>query len=179
MRARALIDATLLRRVAARTLVFAAIAVALIGLRVLERGEGLQPRTLMLLAMAAGGAFPAGAAVLSLAAVARGWPALLRGALAAPLLSAAFSACAALTFWLVRPTTESDFDHDEHHLLEVVGMLIDAAGLFAVTGTRYWLPWPVAAIGLAGGVLAALPWRAARSAPEPEGLHGRVRIEAR
>lgn len=179
MRAKVWIDATLLRRVAARTLAFTAIAVALIGLRVLERGEGLQPRTLMLLAMAAGGALPAGAAVLSVAAVARGWPALLRGALAAPLLAGGFCACAALIFWFLRPITESDFDHDEHHLFDTVGMLMDAAGLFVVTGGRYWLPWPVAAIGLAGGVLAALPWGAKSRAPEPEGLSGRIPIEAR
>jgi hypothetical protein len=46
-----LIEGIFRRRVATRTLAFAAIAVALIGLRILERGEGFQPRTLLLLAM--------------------------------------------------------------------------------------------------------------------------------
>lgn len=159
----------IVRSLIGRSLTFAAVAAALIALRILERGESFQPRTLLLLAMVAGGAFPAGAVVFALTeTVAKRWPPLLRGILAAPLLAIAFGGCTALIFALLRPITESDFDHDDHHLFDAIGMLRDAVGLFVITGERYWLPWPVPAIGLAGGLLAALSWRATRvGAPAP------------
>lgn len=158
------------RRILGRTLAFAAVATVIVALRVLERGESFQPRTLLLLAMVAGGAFPAGAAVFALAeAVAERWPPLLRGVLAAPLLAIGIGGCTALIFALLRPITKSDFDHDDHHLFDAIGMLGDAVGLFVITGERYWLPWPAPAITLAGGILAALPWRVAgKIAPAPE-----------
>jgi len=161
-----LIDRPGPRLVLGRSLAFAALAVALVALRILERGESFQPRTLLLLAMVAGGALASGTAVFAaVAAVAKNWPAPVRAAVVAPLLGGGFAACAVLIFSLLRPITESDFDHEDHHLFDQIGMLIDATALFVVTGGRYWLPWPIVAIGLAGGVLAALPWRRTAGVP--------------
>jgi hypothetical protein len=110
--------------------------------------------------MVAGGATPAGCAVFGLAEwVAKRWPPLLRGLVVGPLLSAGFAGCTALIFALLRPITESDFGHEDHHLFDAIGMFRDAVGLFVITGERYWLPWPAPAIVLAGALLAALPWR--------------------
>lgn len=170
----------ILRQAAGRGLAFAAVAAGLVALRILERGETFQPRTLLLLAMVAGGALAAGLAVFAVTgAIARGWPPLLRGALAAPVLAGGFAGCTGLIFALIRPLNESDVDQD-HHALEFIGILIDAAGLFVTTGGRYWLPWPIAAIGLAGGLIAARPVgqapadAPARTAPSPpeRALHG-------
>ena len=110
--------------------------------------------------MVAGGALAAGAVVFGLAdLVAKRWPPFVRGLLAGPLLAAGFAGCTAVIFALLRPITESDFDHEDHHLFDAIGMFRDAVGLFVITGERYWLPWPAPALGLCCALLAALPWR--------------------
>jgi hypothetical protein len=145
---------------AGRSLVFAALSAAAVAVRIVERGEGFQPRTLLLLATVAAGACLAGAILFGVASiVARGWPAVVRGTVATPLLAAAFTGFTVLIFAILRHTADAAFDAEDHHAFAWIGLVEDSLGLFLTIGARYWLPWPLPLIGLIGGFLAALPFR--------------------
>lgn len=160
-----------------RSLAFAAGSALVIAARVFDRGEPFHDRTWTLVALAGLGAFLGGAPVFLALATSRGrrlGPAtrLLLGGF---LCSAGFLAATYLVFGVhlkfLSDLEELDFRSPEFSFgeLHVVGRMIDALGLFVVTGQRYFLVWPIAAVALLGAWLAARPYGAGRAVGQPKG----------
>jgi hypothetical protein len=120
------------------------------------REEAASDRTQILVAIAATGAFLAGAFVATVALLARRWPRWLRG----PLLGAAAVAffvpatlfCFAVKIRIIDGHIDAETVADLSPK-ELFWSLFGAMGMFTPTGLRYLAPWPVLAVGLAATFL--------------------------
>lgn len=150
--------AAILRDALLRALLLALAAALVVALRLLERGEALSPRTLTLVAMLAG------AAALAMLVVSAALDRFLAGdvrlriALGGPLATLGMLALFFAAFAATRNASEFVLSLQEdgwrtfvRHV--VIGMTLDAGGVFVVMGRGYLLPWPLPAI-LAAACLA-------------------------
>jgi hypothetical protein len=167
-----------LERPLGRILAFAGACAVVITARVFDRGEPYNDRTYTLIFLAFLGGLIGSAPVFLLLAtrLGRGLKPVARLVLGAVLTTGGFLAATYLAFGIhlkfLREPDELDFtspDFDIGHL-HVVGRMIDAMGLFVVTGQRYFLFWPIAAVALIGGWLSARPYGGMRvSSPAQRG----------
>lgn len=156
--------AAILRDALARALLVALAAAAIFALRLLERGEAFSPRTLALLAM-----FTAGAALACLVVSLlhdRFTPAdrRLRVGLGGPLVTIGTVVLFFAVFAATRNASEFVVSLQEdgtrtfvRHVL--IGMTIDAGGVFVVMGRGYLLPWPIPALLAAACIAMGMPGR--------------------
>lgn len=146
--------------VRAGALGFASAAVML--LRLLERGEALSPRTALLIAILGAAGLAAGLLIYAGIAffateLGRFRRFLVGGILGAGGVSFGFF----LGFAFVRQVAEIEVAMDNgvpdslRHI--IIGVTIDAIGFFVTTGAPYLQPWPMAAVGLAAGLIALAP----------------------
>lgn len=150
--------AAILRDAASRALLLALAAAIVFALRLVERGEAFSPRTLTLLAMLVGAA---GLAMLVVSAVIDRFLAggvRLRIALGGPVATLGMLALFFAAFATTRNASEFVLSLQEdgwrtfvRHV--VIGMTLDAGGVFVVMGRGYLLPWPLPAL-LAAACLA-------------------------
>lgn len=148
--------------VLARAVTLCALCGGAVALRILERGEAISPRSLAVIGLFAAGGFLAGLVVgpaLDRLGIERIGPRAVVGGFGGIVLvlGTAFALYALdrnadSLLWSLREEGVGEF---VRHTL--IGLTLDAAGAFAVTGRGYLLPWPLVAMLLScAGVLAPL-----------------------
>jgi hypothetical protein len=151
-----------------RSLALATVAGLAVAVRILEQGEAPSPRTQGLVGLAMGAMLLVAPVAFGLVEAALGrWSRSVRFAaaalLTAPGFAGAFYFLFAVPLKFLRLDEEPEFSRPGSLQHEALGRLIDALGLFLVTGAKYLLPWPLALMALTAGLLAAAaPARATR-----------------
>ncbi|WP_029031197.1 hypothetical protein [Salinarimonas rosea] len=147
----------------ARGLALALAAAAIVGLRILERGEALSPRTTLVVALFGAAGLVAGVAATILLRLLEPASARRRVAVGALVGLVLLPGVAFVLFAIDRNGVEVVRSFRQDGLVStlrhaLIGLTIDAAGAFAVTARPYLLPWPLAAMG-ACAMLALAPAR--------------------
>jgi hypothetical protein len=130
----------------------AAVAAGAVALKVVLLEQPLGRRTLLLTAVAAGGAILASLPLALLAGMfARSWRPWLRATLAALWMLAGFIPGTLFAFAIENRIIEGHIEADSVTDLgaaELFWTLFGAMGMFTPTGLAYLLPWPVLAVAL-------------------------------
>jgi hypothetical protein len=137
--------------------IVALIAAAAVALRVTGFGEPPSDRTLLLVLIAAEGAF---GAMLTLSVLAmwfaQGWNALLRAILGGIGVGGLFVPATMFFFALKIRVIDGRIEADSVSDLqfgELFWSMFGAMGMFTPTGLRYLLPWPALAVAVTAAIL--------------------------
>jgi hypothetical protein len=135
-------------------------AAVVMTVRIIELDEAASERAQALVLLSGLAGFAATATVgLPALWFTQGWRGRTRGLVAGPLVAAAFVAAMPFLFAVNMRVLEGHTDSDigsEGWFREIVWSHVGAMGLFTPTGRKYLLPWPLLAIGVAGGLCFAV-----------------------
>jgi hypothetical protein len=141
----------------ALSLIVAAVAAASVALRVIVLEEPFSDRTLLLLLIAAEGAFSAMLVITLLAVWTAGaWRPWLRAALGAFAVGGLFLPATLFFFAIKIRIIDGRIEADSVTDLpaeELLWSMFSAMGMFTPTGLRYLLPWPLVAVTLTAAIL--------------------------
>jgi len=131
-------------------------AAIVFALRIVELDEAATERARHVVLLAGVAGFFSGTTIaLPALWFTQGWRGSIRGLIAAPLMAGAFAAAMPFFFAVNMRNIEEREEMIAHHRFnprQIFWSHVGAFGLFTPQARRYFLPWPLVVIGLAGGL---------------------------